>query len=303
MLRFSLGGQLPIGTGSQEQGASERHMRLATISKHWIFLSLPLGATSNAWAQQPQDILTQNSVAIGEGWRGLTDIAFLGNTLLTLTVAAVLGAIIAYHPKHVAAADTLEELEAPKVYILYAVIGAIIGILVVEYGTVVGLVIFGIGGLIRFRTLLRSANLTGRVIFVTLIGLTCGLNLPHVAILSTVFAFILVYILEARITYRIDVHAVDPDHVADSAAAYRELLSQHGCRILAERKNPIKRRITFLIAGPRGVRRGELEDVIDRGIEGPLKGTVDWQTDCRYRDGPSERLKRYSPDSILVGCR
>jgi hypothetical protein len=30
------------------------------------------------------------------------------------------------------------------------VIGAIVGFLVVAYGTVVGLVIFGIGGLIRF---------------------------------------------------------------------------------------------------------------------------------------------------------
>ena len=254
-------------------------MKSLTAYKNALLLALALGATSNAWPQQIPDDLTQNSIPVGEGWRGFLEFAFLGNTLLTLILAAVLGAIIAYHPKHVAAADTLQELEAPKVYILYAVIGAIIGILVVKYGLVVGFVLFGIGGLIRFRTVLRSASLTGRVIFVTLIGLTCGLDLPHVAVLATAFAFVLVYILETRVTYRVDVYAVDREHVSDSAAAYRALLGQHGCHILSERKNPIKQRITFLISGPSGVRRDELEELIETGMQGPPKGAVDWQTD------------------------
>ena len=158
-------------------------------------------------------------------------------------------------------------------------IGAIIGILVVKYDLVVGFVLFGIGGLIRFRTLMRSANLTGRVIFVTLIGLTCGLNLPHVAVLGTAFAYLLIYVLEARVTYRIDVQALDPDRIAESAAAYRKLLEETGCRVLSERKNPIKRRVTLLVSGPHGVRREKLEALIDAGIDGPLKGAVDWETD------------------------
>jgi hypothetical protein len=254
-------------------------MRPSKSYNKWIALVLSLGVSANAWPQQLLDMLTDNSIPAGEGWRGFLNIAFLGNTLLTLTLAALLGATIAYHPKHVAAADTLEELEAPKVYILYAVIGAIIGILVVAYGTVVGLVIFGIGGLIRFRTVLRSANLTGRVIFVTLIGLTCGLDMPHVAVLSTVFAFILVYVLETRATYRIDVQSLEPERVAESAAAYRALLERNGCRVLSERKNLIKQRVTILVSGPHGVRRDQLEKLIDEQMEGPLKGAVDWQTD------------------------
>jgi hypothetical protein len=243
----------------------------------WVVLAL--AAVSPVWAQQIPQILTDNSVPVGEGWHGFLDYQFLGKTLLTLFVAALLGAVIAFHPKHVEAADTLEEIEAPKVYILYAVIGAIIGILVVKYGLVVGFVLFGIGGLIRFRTVLRSANLTGRVIFVTLIGLTCGLDLPHIAVIATFFAFCLVYVLEARTTYRVDVQSLVPDNVAASAAAYRELFERHGCRVIAERKSPLKQRVTFLICGPRGVRRESLEVLIEAGINGPLKGTVDWQTD------------------------
>ena len=45
-----------------------------------------------------------------------------------------------------------------------------------------------------------------------------------------------------------------------------------------ERKNPLKQRVTFLIAGPRGVGRQRLAEKIDEGIDGPLKGAVDWET-------------------------
>ncbi len=193
----------------------------------WLAFSLVLVA-STAWSQQGVDFLMQEPQSLGEGWQGFTDLGFLVNTLLTLTLAAILGAMIAYHPKHVQTADTLEEIEAPKVFIMYAVIGALIGILVVKYGLVVGFVLFGIGGLIRFRTVLRSASLTGHVIFVTLIGLSCGLDLPHVAVLTTAFGFVLIYALNARITYRINIRALPPELIADAAAAYRGVLEQQG---------------------------------------------------------------------------
>ena len=91
-----------------------------------------------AQAQQSTDFLFQEPVDLGEGWSGFTDIGLMGDVLLTLVVATVLGAFIAYHPKHKKRADTLEEIEAPQVYIIYAMIGAIVGILVVKYGLIVG---------------------------------------------------------------------------------------------------------------------------------------------------------------------
>ena len=77
---------------------------------------------SRAWAQQVPDFLLQEPGSLGEGWQGFADVGFLASALLTLTLATVLGAAIAYHPKHRQTADTLEEIEAPKVYIMYAVI-------------------------------------------------------------------------------------------------------------------------------------------------------------------------------------
>jgi hypothetical protein len=118
------------------------------MRKIWFVLFLVLAA-SNAWSQQMPDLLIQEPGSLGEGWSGFTDLGFLLNALLTLSLAAILGAAIADHPKNRQTADTLEEIEAPKVYITYAVIGALIGIMFVKYGLVVGFVLFGIGGLLK----------------------------------------------------------------------------------------------------------------------------------------------------------
>jgi hypothetical protein len=267
-------------SGNALRGFDERTMK-EKLSSQWVPALAALSVAGKVFAQPSGSLegVFDSPMPEGPGWAGFLDIAFMGQTLLTLTLAAVLGAIIAFHPKHSAAADTLEELEAPKVYILYAVIGAIIGILVMRYGIVVGFVVFGIGGLIRFRTLLRSANLTGRVIFVTLIGLTCGFDLPHVAVLATVFAVVLIYVIETRITYRIDVQGLDPECIAKSAAAYRELLVGEGCRVVAERKSPMKQRFTLLVSAPHRMGRDQIQERIETVIDKPLQGTVDWETD------------------------
>ncbi len=244
----------------------------------WFAYSLVLVAPT-AWSQQAADFNAQNSELKVEGWRGFTDFVFLGNSFLTLTLAAVLGAIIAYHPRYRRAADTFEEIEAPKIYVMYAVIGALIGIMVVKYGLVIGFVLFGIGGLIRFRTVLNSADMTGHVILVTLIGLLSGLEMPHIAVLSTVFGFILIYVLHARTTCLIEVRALPHETVADAAAAYRGVLEQQGCRILHEKKNPEKGRVSFIFSFLSGTSRSRLAEVLEAEIDARLKGSLNWDID------------------------
>ena len=244
----------------------------------WIAFSLVLVA-STAWSMQVSDFEVQQSELMVEGWQGFTDFVFLGEAFLTLTLAAVLGAIIAYHPRYTRAADTLEELEAPKIYIMYAVIGALSGIMVVKYGLIIGFVLFGIGGLIRFRTVLRSAHMTGHVIFVTLIGLLSGLDMPHIAVLSTVFGFVLIYVIHARITYLIDIRALPQELVAEAAAAYRSILEQQGCRILSEKKKPEKGRVTFIFSISPRIARGHLEELLETKIDASLKRSLDWEID------------------------
>jgi hypothetical protein len=212
-------------------------------------------------------------------WAGFTDVTFFINTGLALLLASVLGAIIAYHPASRRTVDTLEEAEAQKVFVLYAAIGAITGTMVTRYGTVVGFVVFGIGGLIRFRTDLRSAAMTGRVILVTLIGLACGLQLPHLAVLATVFGFALIAVLEASITCRIVVKHLSAASLATASQAYRSLLEREGCHVLGETKSFTKTQVAMVFHVPRRVARERLVHVLEAEIPEALRGAVDWETE------------------------
>src|SRR5262245_37196458 len=85
------------------------------------------------------------------GWERFTDLWFMVDMLVVLLLAVGLGAAIAYHPLTRRKATTMEELEQPKTFIMYAMVGAVIGLIVPIY-PVMGAVLFGIGGLLRFRT-------------------------------------------------------------------------------------------------------------------------------------------------------
>jgi len=243
--------------------------------KWLVLLAAFLGAP--VLAQDVGDMILQTAGPKGEGWQGFQDIRFLINASANLLLAAVLGAAIAYHPRHLQTADTFEEIEATQIYILYAVIGSITGILVVQYGMAVGFVLFGIGALIRFRTILRSASLTGRLILVTLIGLSCGLDLPHVAVLVTLFGFVLIYFLDSRFTFRIFIRGLPTDSVTRSARAYRAAIEQENCRVVSERKDPNRGRITFIIRSAQVDIGKQLEVSLENRVEPFLQGSVDWE--------------------------
>lgn len=213
----------------------------------------------------------------GEGWSGFTDVALLAKGVLALALASMLSAVIAYHPQSRRTIDRLDEAEAQKVYVLYAVIGALTGLMVLKFGVVVGFVVFGIGGLIRFRTELRSAPMTGRLIFVTLVGLACGLDLPHLAVLATAFGFILIAVLETNMTYQITVKGLATGDVVGAAGAYRGLLEREGCHILREKRHLAKENITLLFRAPRRVQQDWLDYLLRTEIPQELRGAVDWQ--------------------------
>ncbi len=255
--------------------------RISPPSAIWPWALAGLGIlvlTSPAGAQFLEEF-TSTPVPEGEGWGGFTRGAFLLNAFLNLSLAAVLGAVIAYHPRRTRTADTLEEVEARKVSIVYAVIGSLIGILVMRYGMEVGVVLFGFGTLIRFRTAMRSPQLTGQVIFGSLVGLMCGLDQPHVAVLATVFDFVLIFILEARITYRVDVRGLQPEIFAEAADAYRAVLAGPRYHVLSETKRPGRGRISFIFRIAGRHTQEEMEEIFERQVDPALRGSLDWEVD------------------------
>lgn len=240
-------------------------------------VALLLAISAPAFANQASQSLLQESNLSPDGWPALTDWGFWLESLLLMSLAAVLGAILALHPQHGQTLDTKDDVEALPIYTIYSVIGAIVGIMVVRYGMVVGFVLFGIGGLIRFRTVLQSANRTGRVILVTLIGLACGMRLPHVAVLSSIFGFVLFYAMDSRVTYRIYINAIDPASFLETTEAYQEILAKLDCQVLSERKNPGKGRLVIVFRCKRPLECQQLERTLEESIDPALRGIVNWE--------------------------
>lgn len=260
-------------------GSPLRRPAVNVLGRAWVLSGFGLLLLAATAAAQVPDPFASTTVPSGEGWAGFTDLEFLLGAFLNLVLATALGAVISYHPRRIRTSDTLEEIGAPKVSIVYAVIGSLMGILVVKYGLVMGFVLFGIGGLIRFRTVMRSPQLTGQLIFVTLIGLTCGLDLPHVAVLATAFDYLLTFILEARITYRVDVRGLHPDLIAAAADAYRAVLTGHSYRVLSETKRPDKGNICFIFRSAGRDTRQHIEELLDEHVDASLRGSLDWEVD------------------------
>lgn len=255
------------------------------VHRHRTRAALTLAAlwstvgSATAAAQSLRDTATRTVELSGEGWRGFADVAFLGQALLALALATLLGALLAYHPRRRRTVESVEGADAPKVFILYAVIGAAIGIMVLKYGMVVGFVVFGIGGLTRFRTDLPSAPDTGRLILITLVGLSCGLDLPHVAVLTAAFGFAVLLALDARATYHIEVKGLDRTVVRPAADAYRDVLQREGCRIVGERKSFAKEQVTFIFQAPHALQRDGLVERLEAEVPENLRGVVDWGVD------------------------
>ncbi|HJR89217.1 MAG TPA: hypothetical protein VJ782_03550, partial [Aeromicrobium sp.] len=97
------------------------------------------------------------------GWSGFNDYGGMVNELSALVLATLLAMIIAFHPTTRRTVDTIEEAELPKVAIMYALVGALVGVAVLQFGMVIGFVVFGLGGLMRFRTETASTRDTGRL--------------------------------------------------------------------------------------------------------------------------------------------
>ena len=201
---------------------------------------------------------------------------FIAQSLGILLLATVLGALIGYHPATRRTIDKLHEADMPHVYVMYAVIGAVIGVAVREFGTVVGVVVFGIGGLLRFRSVPDSTRDTVRLIIVTLVGLIAGLGLLHFAVMITLFAFALIYVFDTSPPCRIRIEGLPKDRAGSCADAYRGILKGHGCSIIAEHRSLEKERIEFVFRLPRRSTRDRL-DVELRSIAADLRGDVDWE--------------------------
>ena len=212
------------------------------------------------------------------GWAGFLDRRFMLDSLASLALATLLGAIIGYHPKMRRTVDSLTEADMPKVYIMYAFIGAVIGVTVREFGMVIGVVVFGIGGLIRFRSDTGSTRDTARLIIVTLVGLIAGIGLPHLAALTTLFAFLLIWLFDSRPACRVRINNLPSGRLEECVQAYRGAMEGQGCTIISERRYSSKGRLDFVIRLPARATRESMDKVLC-ALPPDVCGDIGWRID------------------------
>ncbi|NVB41367.1 hypothetical protein G6O69_26250 [Pseudenhygromyxa sp. WMMC2535] len=213
--------------------------------------------------------------ASATGWRAFLELDFILDAIVILVIAVALAAVIAYHPVARARATTLEALEQPKTLLTYALVGALIAI-IVEIQPTMALVVFGIGGLMRFRTNVGEAKDTGRVILVAVIGLCCGLELYVVAFLATLLAWALIFALERHRFGRVTIQGLDPTILDAASEAHAEALRELGCEVLGEDRRVRKGSAALTYKAPRGLDRARLADRLAQLPE-DLRGTLAWE--------------------------
>jgi len=178
--------------------------------------------------------------------------SFILRLFLSLTLAVGCAFAIAWHPRRATLRDPLRDFEERKALILLGVVGAVVAELSGTSQTL-AFVIFGIGALLRFRTLLDNPKLTGKAIMVVVVGLACGMGSWAMAVFVTAFSWLLMFWLDShsscRVRIRLD-ETEDPKPVFD---AVQSLLISHKCRLQSSSLYEDKGRMVFLLYLPNGV--------------------------------------------------
>lgn len=224
--------------------------------------------TAAAKTRQGVELLLEGWSAFANGWQIL-------DMCVVLLLALLLGALIAYHPSTRRRVSSLEHFEQPKTLLMYAVVAAVVA-LIVEVQPAMALVVFGIGGLLRFRTMVGEAKDTGRVILVTVVGLCCGLKIYIVAVPATVIGWLLIYALEKQIAGLIRVSGVSEQTMQEATRAYHALIEGAGCKVIGVQTKFVKRETTFVVQAPPSLDRERLQSQFD-GLAPELRGVVDWE--------------------------
>src|SRR5207247_867590 len=155
---------------------------------------------------------------------------FILRLFLSLSLAVACAWAIAWHPRRSSLMNPLSDFEERKALILLGMVGAVVAELSGTSQTL-AFVIFGIGALLRFRTLLDNPKLTGKAITVVVVGLACGMGSWPMAVFVTAFTwmFVLWIYLHGSCEVRIRLNnGADPNPIF---GMMKSLLVSHHCRL------------------------------------------------------------------------
>ena len=183
---------------------------------------------------------------------------FILRLFLSLSLAVGCAYAIAWHPRRASLADPLADLEERKALILLGVVGAVVAELSGSSQTL-AFVIFGIGALLRFRTLLNNPKLTGKAIMIVVVGLACGMGSWAMAVFVTGFSWVLVYWLDSHSSCRVRIRLADGEDPKPIFGMVQSLLVSHKCRLQSSALYEDRGQMVFLLYIPSGIDPRQLE--------------------------------------------
>src|SRR6476620_7735968 len=183
---------------------------------------------------------------------------FILRLFLSLSLAVGCAWAIAWHPRRASLINPLSDFEERKALILLGVVGAVVAELSGTSSTL-AFVIFGIGALLRFRTVLDNPKLTGKAIMVVVVGLACGMGSWAMAIFVTAFSWVLVYWLDSHSSCRVRIRLDDNADPKPIFGLVQSLLVSHKCRLQSSALYEEKGQMVFLLYIPAGVDPRNLE--------------------------------------------
>ena len=183
---------------------------------------------------------------------------FILRLFLSLSLAVGCAYAIAWHPRRASLADPLADLEERKALILLGVVGAVVAELSGTSQTL-AFVIFGIGALLRFRTVLDNPKLTGKAITVVVVGLACGMGSWAMAVFVTAFSWGLLFWLDSHSSCRVRIRLDDTEDPKPVFGTVQSLLVSHKCRLQSSALYEDKGQMVFLLYIPSGIDPRQLE--------------------------------------------
>jgi hypothetical protein len=182
---------------------------------------------------------------------------FMLRLFFNLALAVGCAWVIAWHPRRSARVDPLSDLEERKTFIILGVVGAIVAELSGTNPTL-AFVIFGIGALLRFRTVLDNPKATGKAILVVVIGLACGMGSWTMAVFVTAFSWGLLLWLDSHVACSLTIRLGEGD-VRPLQNIVQSLLLSHSCRLQSSTLSKGNKRLEFLFHMPAGLDQDKLE--------------------------------------------
>lgn len=194
---------------------------------------------------------------------------FIVRLFIGLGLAVGCAWVIAWHPRRSTKVDPLSDLEERKALILLGLVGAAAAEIGIDQN--MAFVIFGIGALVRFRTVLENPKITGKAILVVVIGLACGAGAWAMATFVTLSAWALIYWLDSHISARIRLRLGPKLDLRHLYGDVQEFLQKNHCRIKSSNLYEQKRQIVVLAHIP-----AELDPVeLEAGLKAKLPKSAD----------------------------